>query len=282
LREEDTMDTTYPHWSISSGSQAAAEITFGSLTLVALVFCVWLARRERQIWPLMVWLGGAVMALYEPLNNILAHVAYPEEGQHTVFSLFGRDMPGYLVLVYMCYFGLAVPLLMKQFEKGVTPRRCLAFYAVLCCFAMAFEPIPIALDWWTYYGDNQPLEVLGLPLWWVFADAAVVLGTATLFSLAQRHILTSDWQSVVFVPGTMAAVIVWHATAAFPTYAAISGGASEATTTAMSLLTITIAITWAFLMARIVAVTQVAPAPAVSSSRAKEEAMVPAGVGGAQ
>ena len=42
-------------------------------TLIALLCCIWLARREKQSWPLMVWASGGVIAMYEPLNNILAH-----------------------------------------------------------------------------------------------------------------------------------------------------------------------------------------------------------------
>src|SRR5438552_8940001 len=108
------MNTTPPHFTISSGSQAAAEIAFAAFSLLALVYCVWLARRERKFWPLMVFLGGGVMAMYEPLNNILGHVAYPAS-QHTAFTLFGRAMPIYLVLVYVCDLRIATHLLMKQF-----------------------------------------------------------------------------------------------------------------------------------------------------------------------
>lgn len=43
-------------------------------TLAALLCCISLARREKQIYPLMVWAGGGVIAMYEPLNNILAHL----------------------------------------------------------------------------------------------------------------------------------------------------------------------------------------------------------------
>jgi hypothetical protein len=247
------MNLDYPIWGISTASQAAAELAMGGFTVVALVYCVWLARREREIWPLMVWAAGAPMAMYETLNNVLAHVAYPTIGQHTAFTLFGRAMPVYLVLVYMCYFGIVVPMLMKRFEDGVTKKQVMTYFGLVVAMAAVFEPIPVALDWWTYYGDNQPLKVLGIPMWWWFANAAAVVGTAAVFAALRKHVFTADWQSIFFIPLSLATCAAWHLTAAFPTYAAIAVNASSAVTIPMSLLTCVVATTWAFLMSHLVA-----------------------------
>jgi hypothetical protein len=246
------VDTAFPKYSIDS--QTTAELVFGLMTLVAFVACVWLARKERKVWPLMAFFAGAVMALYEPFNNVLANVAYPQN-QHTAFTLFHRQQPVYLVLVYASYFGFTTPWLMWVFERGMTRRQVLQCFAAVVGFAAVFEPLPVHQDWWVYYGE-QPLVVLGVPMWWWFANASVVVGSAVLLTLARRHLFTADWQTVLFVPFAVVPLLVWHASAAFPVYAAISGDASMTVKTLASFATIAFAITWAFVMARMIGVPE--------------------------
>ena len=145
----------------------------GFFALVALVYCVWLARRERKIWPLMVLLGAAPMTMWESMQNIVTHVVYPEIGQHTAFEIYGRPMPIYLVLLYVCYFGVWVPMLMKKFEDGVSVKQVMKYYSVTVVFAFAFEPVPVHV-----------LQMVDL-LW--RQPAAEVLRNTHLVVLRQRH-----------------------------------------------------------------------------------------------
>jgi hypothetical protein len=248
------MTLDRPIYGISAGSQLAAEISLGVFTLVALMYCVWLARRERKIWPVMVWAGGAPMAMWEPMQNIVTHVVYPEIDQHTAFEIFGRPMPIYLVLVYMCYFGVWVPMLMKKFEDGVNVKQVMKYYLATVAFAAAFEPIPVgAMKWWFYYGDNQPLRFFGIPIWWFFVNALAVVGVAVIFAVVRKHVLTADWQSLAFVPAALFVCGGLHISAGIPVYAAIGSGLSSAFTIPLSLVSCGLAVTWMYLLARLVA-----------------------------
>jgi hypothetical protein len=243
--------------------------------VAALGYCIWLARRERKIWPLMVWLCGAPMTLWEPMQNIVTHVVYPEIGQHTAFVIYDRPMPVYLVLVYMCYFGLWVPLLMKKFEDGVSVRQVMKYYFITVVFAAAFEPIPVSVfGWWTYYGDNQPLKFFGIPIWWFFVNAMVIVGVAAVFAVLRRHVLTADWQTVVFVPGGLFVCGALHHSAGIPAYTAIGSGWSIAVTVPLSLVSCGLAVLWTYLLARLVAAPTATPEPTGTSDRA--ERVVPA------
>jgi len=271
------VDTPFPTYTIDS--EATAEIVFGLMTAAAFIGCVWLARSERKLWPVTAFFAGAVMALYEPFNNVLANVAYPEN-QHTAFTLFDRPQPVYLVLVYASYFGFTTPWLMRAFDRGMTRKQVLQSFAAVVGFAAVFEPLPVHQDWWIYYGE-QPLVVLGVPMWWWFANASVVVGSAVLFTLARRYLFTADWQTVLFVPFAVVPLLVWHASAAFPVYAAISSDASMTVKTLASLLTIGFAIAWAFVMARIIGVPEPQARTVSDGGRARDVASarrVPAGV----
>jgi len=269
------MTLDRPIYGISPGSQLAAELVMGFFTLVALSYCLWLARRERKIWPIMVLLGAAPMTMWEPMQNIVTHVVYPETGQHTAIEIYGRPMPIYLVLLYMCYFGVWVPLLMKKFENGVNVKQVMKYYFVTVVFAAAFEPVPVSgFKWWTYYGDNQPLKFFGIPIWWFFVNALTIVGIAAIFAAVRKHVLTADWQSVVFIPASFLVCAGLHQSAGAPVYAAIGSGWSSAVTIPASLLSCGLAVVWVYLLARLVA----SPAANAAPTRVDEpsERSVPA------
>lgn len=248
------MTLDRPIYGITAGSQLAAELVMGFFALAALVYCLWLARRERKIWPLMVLLGAAPMTVWESMQNIVTHVVYPEIGQHTAFEIYGRPMPIYLVLLYVCYFGVWVPMLMKKFEDGVSVQLVMKYYAVTVVFAFAFEPVPVhVFKWWTYYGDNQPLKFFGIPIWWFFVNAMVIVGIAAIFTAVRKHVLTADWQSVAFIPASLLVCAGLHQSAGVPVYAAIGSGWNSAVTIPASLLSCAVAIVWVSLLARLIA-----------------------------
>jgi hypothetical protein len=249
------MTLDRPFYGITAGSQLAAELWFGSLALLALGYCLWLARRERKIWPLMVLLAGAPMTMWESMQNIVTHVVYPEDGMHVAFAIYDRPMPIFLVLLYVAYFGLWVPWLMKKFEDGVSVKQVMKYYSVTVLFAAAFEPIPVhVLKWYTYYGDNQPLKFFGVPSWWFFVNAMTVVGVAAIFAAVRRHVLTADWQTMIFIPAGLLVCAGLHQSGGVPVYAAIGSGWSSAVTIPAALLSCGIAIVWVYLLARLVAV----------------------------
>jgi len=265
------MDIERPIYGLSDGSQLAAELVYGVGALLALIYCVQLARKGRVIWPLMVWIGGAVMTLWEPMQNIVTHVSYPQIGQHTAFEIYNLRMPVYLVLLYVTYFGVAVPWLMTRIEAGVTVGWLMKAYFSVVVAAAAFEPVPVhVMDWYRYYGDNQPLKFFGIPIWWFFVNAMVVVGMAMIFALIRKHVLTADWQSIVFVPGALLVCGGLHHSAGIPVYTAIGSGWSSAATIPLSLVSCGLAVVWTYLLARLVSVPEGVASTSVRTDAASQ------------
>jgi hypothetical protein len=259
------MTLDRPFYGISPGSQLAAELWYGSLAVLALAYCLWLARRERKIWPLMVLLCAAPMTMWESMQNIVTHVVYPEDGMHVAFTIYDRPMPVFLVLLYVGFFGLWLPWLMKKFEDGVTVKQVMKYYVGTVVFALAFEPIPVhVFKWYTYYGANQPLKFFGVPIWWSFVNAMTIIGIAAIFAAVRKHVLTADWQSVFFIPAGWFVCAGLHQSAGVPVYAAIGSGWSSAVTIPASLISCGIAVVWVYLLARLVAVRPAEPASLVT------------------
>jgi hypothetical protein len=260
----------YPIFSISSASQTTSELVFGGAALLSLVYCALMARRRREIWPLCVFGGSMLLITYEPINNFLGHCAYPTPGQHTMLSYLGQHVPWSTWFIYMFYFSVAVPFLMERFERGVTARQLARYYAVAVLICAAFEPVfanvHLGVRWWFYYGSNQALNFTGLPMFWWFANAMVVMVTAMIFHLLRRHLFDRDWQSLSFIVLEPLILIGVHGSAGMPYYIAVTSAHSKAVSTLGLLGSIAISLFYMVLFGKAVVV----PAGASATSPASE------------
>lgn len=246
-----------PIWQFSGGEEGAANLLFGGVALLALVYCVRVARRQNQLWPVWVFAGSALLVAYEPFNNFLANCTYPEN-QTTVISYLGRDVPLFIWFVYMFYFSFAVPFLVQKFEQGITMRTLAKYYAVVISVVAAFEPLfcnrAWDLQWWYYFGADQPLRVLGFPMWWWVANSMIVVTTAAIVFLLKKHVFAKGWQTVGIVPIVPLALFGVHGSAAIPVYIATKTGSSEVWTTIASLGTMALSAFYLFIFAKAVCV----------------------------
>lgn len=274
------MNGDYPVYSIQAGSWIAPMIVFGALALLSLAYCVRVARAEGKVWPLGVFGGSMLLNSYEPFNNFLAHCAYPTGGEHhDMLTFLGQHVPWSTWFIYMFYFSVAVPYLMRRFEAGVTLRQFGQFYAVAVLICGAFEPlfanVHLGVRWWYYYGDNQALNFTGLPVFWWFANAMVVMATAVIFHVLRRHLLTSDRQTWLFVPLEPLILFGVHGSAGIPVFAAITGGASEAVVTVATFGSLAICGLYLWIMAKAVTVPAAATVPAAGGPAGDPHVAVP-------
>lgn len=246
------MTASYPVFGISSGGALASFLLFGGAALVALIYCIVVARRVRAPWPLAAFGGSALLVTYEPFNNFLAHCAYPTGPHaHDMLTWFGQHVPWTTWLIYMFYFSFAVPLLVQKLDRGVTMRGFFGFYACAVVICAAFEPIFAnvhGLRWWYYYGDNQALAFTGMPMFWWFANAMVVVGTGVAVYLLKRHVFTRPAQQWLIVPLSPLLLFALHGSASAPVFTAIHSTNSVAISTLATLLTIAISILYIWLM----------------------------------
>lgn len=251
------MNDAYPVFSISSGEQTLSEVLFGGLAVLALIFCVRLALRERQIWPVCVFGGSMLLVTYEPFNNLLAHCAYPTvPDQNTAVSYLGQHVPVATWFIYMFYFSFAVPALMKRFEAGITMRQLGRYYATGVLTCAAFEPLfahpDVGIRWWYYYGDNQALDFTGMPMFWWFANAMVVVAMAAIFHLLRRHVFTAHRHAVVFIPLAPLVLFGVHGSAGIPVFIATTSTDGTTWTTLATLGSIGLSFLYVWLFGRAV------------------------------
>jgi len=194
-----------PDWSVSSTSSLAAELAFGIGALVSIGYCLHIARREHKVWPIWVVLGSMLTMLWEPFTDMLLDCGYPT-GPRMAVTLFGHHIPLYIFFVYVFYFAPAVTVLYLQLERGVTQRQFWKYSLIMIATCAVFEPIPVALGWWRYWGD-QPLNFTGLPMHWWFTDATCIVAVPVAMLLIRRHLLSSDRQTWTYAP--LMLMVVW-------------------------------------------------------------------------
>lgn len=254
------MSGDYPTNAFGHGSQVPAEIFFGATALLVLAYCVKVARAQRSPWPVFVWIGAAPAMVYEAINNNLAHCIYALEGQHTLITLMGRELPVMTLVLYLTYFPLGITFLMQRFERGITQRQLWRYYVIAVVIAAAFEPLfcnkDIGLTWWYYYGD-QVLDFTGLPMWWWFVNPLCWFGPAAIFHLVRKHALRGDERATwIFIPGVFLATFATHGSASVPMWLAISSDAGTTVQILCTALSASIAIGYIWLVGRFVCVEQ--------------------------
>jgi hypothetical protein len=268
------MNTAVPQFAWNG--QWVAELIFGIAALAALVYCAKVARRQRSPWPLFVFGGAALTVVYEPFNNFLAHCVWAEQGQNTVFTLFGRDMPLAACFVYMFYFAWPITWLVQRFEEGITTRQLRKYYGIGVVLCAAFEPLfcngAIGIQWWHYYGDAagaQPLAFTGLPMWWWFVNPMCLFAAAAVFHLLRRHVFAGDERTTwAFVPGGPLMCFASHGSCSAIMYMAISSGWSMTGKVVATVIAAGLAFGYMWIIGRMVCVPPTATAGAPSRLRA--------------
>lgn len=214
---------TFPHplWSITAGAQTFVEVLFGAVALATLAYCAILARREGKVWPLAVFGGAVLTTSYEPFNNLLGHCAYPIVGQHMAIDFVGQRIPWYIVFVYAFYFAAPITWLMTRYEAGVSARQLARYYAIGVVICGAFEPAFTHAGDWKYTGV-QPFNMTGLPMWWWFVNPMCLFAIAAILHLVRKHLLRSDWESLVFVLLVPLGCFATHGSASVPLFIGIN------------------------------------------------------------
>jgi len=184
----DQTPFAYPQWAISASQQAGLLKVAGVLAVLSALYAVWFARRERDPYPLFVFIGAGVSVLYEPLGDILTKVAYPPLNQLTLMTALGRPIPLWMLPNYLFFFCVPVLLLLQFVVKpGVSKLRWFLTYAGVTLFVAAFEQPGINSDAWRYYSETQAYSINTYPFWVAFANSQTLYMIAVGVALLRRN-----------------------------------------------------------------------------------------------
>ena len=228
----------FPRWGISSQQQSTLLHVAIALSVLSAAYALWLARRERDGYPVFVFLGAGLAVLYEPLGDILSKVAYPPLDQISLMISFGRPIPLWMLPNYFFFFCVPV-LLLLQFvvRRGVSARRWFLTYCSLTLLVALFEQPGINADAWRYYGAHRAFAINSYPVWVAFVNAETLMMLAVGIHLLRRTIISAR-TSFLFVILVPILLVGSHVGPAIFVASAMYSGTSQAIINAAALLTI--------------------------------------------
>lgn len=166
--------------------QVVFTVLWGSVFVLLALYAGYRLVIKRDPLFAVLLLGGAICYFAEPMVDVLGLLWHPTVGQWVAVDTF-RACPLWGLFVYaICFGGLPYFMLVDFRRAGFTPRRAWTWIGVFWAVDIAVEIPIIGSDLYVYYG-NPPMEVAGLPLYWLFMNIAGPLETAVILLLAGSY-----------------------------------------------------------------------------------------------
>jgi hypothetical protein len=244
------MNEQFPLWAVPADKQHGLLVVASVLAVLSFAYAAYIARQERDPYPIFVFVGAGFAVLLEPVGDIFTQVVYPQLEQFSLFSAWGRQIPVWMAPNYLFFFCVPVLVILRKLARpAVSSRAWWLSYFGLAAAVMLFEMPGIAAASWKYYGTNGPVSFNSYPLWVAFNNAQ------SLFSAAVGvHVLRSigfRGARSVFLVGFVPLVIAGaHIAASLPVATATHSNASLALVNIAAIVTIglNILLVWAGLI----------------------------------
>ena len=159
-------------------------------TVIALAWAVRAWRRDGDLLPLVMMLGGTVCCLLEPLVDVLGLCWYPRGQEVQAFDLMGRPIPLFVVFGYAMTWG-GYALLATETLKRRGPRALWTVWGGGMLVMSLFELYAVHTKTYVYYG-HAPLRVLDWPTWWEPVNCLGAVTIAVVVTRVRPHL--RGWQ----------------------------------------------------------------------------------------
>ena len=163
---------------------AAVTVLSAALVVVGLVWSLRILRRERDPYPLLLGVGGAIASVLEPFFDVTGAIWHPIVGQWTAFTLFERRIPMFIPLGWCWNVGFGCAVFYRlMFSGRIHTANYWRWVGVAVGLNVLFEAPGTALGVYLYYGD-QPLPLTSgkypLPIAVANGVASITVAVAAL------------------------------------------------------------------------------------------------------
>lgn len=178
--------------------------------------------RTKSAIPLLILAGAAVAALQEALYDANVLVAWAEYGHTPLYSAFDRAIPIWMIICYPWYIGGSGYFMYKSLKAGMSRETLWKLY-FFGWFANMFLEIPALQlgNIYTYYGD-QPLVILGFPLWMAFTNTLMPILAGAFVYAFEEHL--RGWRSLAVVAMIPMATASAEIATGWPIWTALNAG----------------------------------------------------------
>lgn len=134
------------------------------------LYCLWRSWQARSFVPILIFAGGGIAYLAEPLVNVLGLVWFPQQGIDEIWGSLGRKVPVFGFFAYLWFLGGMSYVIYERMLRGITARGIWLFFAGFVVLECCLEIPGLNIGAFAYYG-NQPFVVFKFPVWWAFCNS---------------------------------------------------------------------------------------------------------------
>lgn len=209
----------HPTTEMPYGPEIAFTVFLGIPVVIGVFFAVRHLLTGRGPLLAACLVGGGIACLFEPIVDTLGLCYIREGATLTTFSSMGRDFPLFINFVYIWYVGGLAYLAYRVFSNGVTVKGLFTLYLMDVFINIFLESPGVLMGAYEYYGP-QPVNLWGLPLWWVFVNPIMPLTAGALIYRLKPYL--PGWRIALVVPFIPMADGIANGATAWPVWTALN------------------------------------------------------------
>lgn len=214
------------------------------------VFILWSAYKNKSVLPIVIYLGGGIAYIAEPLVDVLGLVWFPPNGINAIFESMGRKVPVFGFLAYAWFLGGLSYVVYDRLKKGMTMKGVWIMFGILVVVECFLEIPGLHMGAYTYYG-NQPFIFLKFPMWWPVVNATAPMVAGALVYRMEPHV--KPILQPIFVYAVCLSNSLVMAGSAMPLFFVLNTDASLTVTHLVGLLTVATACFFVYMVALVAA-----------------------------
>ncbi|MGQ4599622.1 hypothetical protein [Nocardia sp. R6R-6] len=200
------------------------------LAIAAVVFGLWVLYgvidfiRSKSPILLLCAVGGLVCALMETFWGVLGLLNYREGNLMSWIQFNFRGDPLWSTLLYSVFAGGSAYLFYDLRRRRAPRKQYWRGIGVIIVSNLIIEIPVTALKLYDYYG-NQPFQFYngGFPFWWLFTNLGGIFSGVLIALAVERYGMRATLLAVPLIPCAFGA---WEMWAGWPTFVALTMGAS--------------------------------------------------------
>ncbi len=175
--------------------------------------------KDHDAIPLLMWIGGLVCSLLEPMLDHLGHLWWSHNLPGPAFSGYGLNIPYLIPPCYVFFIAMTGYWAYYKMKQGMTTGGAFKVWFLISMTDVIMEIPGTSTHAYTYYGD-APFTVLGFPLAWGWMNGASMFMVGFLLWLVAPRL--QGWRKAFVVLVPISAMGAAYGITAWPYFLAIN------------------------------------------------------------
>jgi hypothetical protein len=184
----------------------------GGFALLILPWVIYKLLKKNDLIPALMWVGGLICSLLEPMLDHLGHLWWPTNLPGPVFLGYDLHIPLLIPPCYVFFIAMTGYFAYYKMRQGLSVSMVFTIWLLICSTDILMEIPGTSTAAYTYYGD-VPFKVLGFPLAWGWLNGTSMLMVGFLLWLVAPYLVGWRKALVLLVPiiamGAAYGIVAW-------------------------------------------------------------------------